>query len=176
MRDAVTFYNASLRGFPRVADLLVPLSGVLRAHPDVHLTQLAWEATDDAKATPKIRPIAPREAPPVKAVAKSAQPGQVQSQSSEENANPPFTGGRYQIALVEATVHVPNNDFRGAMAEVERLAADIGQVPGFRADVMESPLDTSPGTGLQARYADKEGATMDARFVLRIVREGASPA
>ncbi len=175
MRDAVTFYNASLRGFPRVSDLLVPLSQVLRGHPDVHLTQLAWEATDDPKATPRIRAISPHEAPPVKSMPKSATPGTQTPQQNEDNANPPFAGGRYQVALVEATVHAASNDFRGAAAEVERLVADIGQVPGFHADVVESPLDTSPTTALQGRYPEKDQPTMDERFVLRIVREGGSP-
>lgn len=173
MRDAVTFYNGSLRGFPHVSDFLVPVSSVLRGYPDVRLSQIAWQASDDPKAMPRIRAMTPRDAPPVKALPKSG-PGQVQN-VPEDNANPPFSGGRYQVALLEATMRVPANDFRGAMAEAERIANDIGQLPGFSADVVESPLDTNPSTGLQGRYPEHDNATMDARFVLRVVREGGVP-
>ena len=85
--------------------------------------------------------------------------------------NPPFAGGRYEVGLIEATVRVPNNDFRGAMAEVERLAADIAKVGGFQADLVESPLDTSPSLGLQGRHGERDPAVMEPRFVLRITRE-----
>ena len=89
--------------------------------------------------------------------------------------NPPFAGGRYQVALLEGTVHVANNDFRGALTEVERLAADIGQLPGFSADVLESPLDTSPGIALQGRYPEHDPPSMDAHFQLRVMREVLDP-
>jgi hypothetical protein len=173
MRDAVNFYNASLRGFPRIGEFLLPMSQVLRAHPDVRLTQLAWEATDDPKDTPRIRAIAPRDAPPVKALPK---PSGATTRAADEVNNPPFAGGRYEVALLEGTVHVANNDFRGALAEVERLAADIGQLPGFTADVVESPLDTSPKIALQGRYPEHDAPSMDGHFQLRVMREGAPPA
>jgi hypothetical protein len=66
---------------------------------------------------------------------------------------------------------VPANDFRGALAEVEKLAAAIGSIPGFRADVVEEPLDTRPSQQLQGRLTEKNAATMDTRFVVRVVRE-----
>ena len=90
---------------------------------------------------------------------------------TDDNASPPFAGARYEVAIMEATVRVANNDFRGAMTEVERLAADIGRVGGFRADLLESPLDTSPALSLQGRHAERETASMQPRFTLRIVRE-----
>ena len=173
MRDAVTFYNGSLRGFPRVVDFLVPVSTVLRTYPEVRLSQLAWQASDDPNAMPRIRATSPHDAPPVKAVPKS---GAAQAPGgAEDGTNPPFAAGRYQVALLEATVRVPANDFRGAMTQAERIAADIAQLPGFSAEVVESPLDTSPTMGLQGRYSEKENALMDARFVLRVVRETPVP-
>lgn len=168
MRDAVTFYNGSIRGLPTLTDFLVPLSAVLRTHPEVRLAQLSWQVSDDPKVTPRINLTPSRETPPVKALPKGGEP--VVPQAVEDN-NPPFVGGRYEVAMVEATVRVANNDFRGAMTEVERLAADIGRIEGFRADVVESPLDTSPSLALQGRHAERENATMQPRFMLRIVRE-----
>ncbi|MEP7068884.1 MAG: hypothetical protein ABI789_06575 [Usitatibacter sp.] len=169
MRDTVTFYNGAIRGFPTLADFLVPLSTVLRAHPEVRLSQLSWQVTDDPKTVPRMTLTPPREAPPVKTLPKAgeAAPGA----STDDVANPPFTGARYEVAMMEASVRVANNDFRGAMTEVDRLVADIGRVQGFRADVVDSPLDTSPTLALQGRHAERENASMQPRFLLRIVRE-----
>jgi hypothetical protein len=172
MRDAVTFYNGSIRGFPAMTDFLLPLSGVLRGHPDVRMAQLTWQATDDLKATPRLATTPPRNAPPVKAVSRAGDAPQ--QAPAEDNANPPFAGGKYEVALVEATVRVPSNDFRGAMSEVERLAADISGLEGFRADVLESPLDTSPTLALQGRHGEREPASMEPRFLLRILRQRAA--
>jgi hypothetical protein len=171
MREAVAFYNGSLHGFPDVSGFLVPLSEVLRAHPEVRLTQLAWQATDDAKAAPKLRATPMKDPPPVTALQKSAGPSVQPPVSAEDAANPVFSGARYEVALVEGTVRVANNDFRGATATVEALAADLGRVAGFRADVVESPLDTSPAAALQGRQQEREPASMEPRFLLRIVRE-----
>ena len=168
MRDAVTFYNRSIRGFPTVTGFVTPLSMVLRTHPEVRLAQLSWQVTDDPKAAPRMSLTPSRESPPVKAIAKAAD---ALATPAGEDASPPFTGARYEVAMVEATVRVANNDFRGAMSEVERLAADIGRIDGFQAEVIESPLDTSPTLALQGRLAERESTSMQPRFVLRIVRE-----
>lgn len=172
MRDAVAFYNGSIRSFPTLTSFLVPVSGALRDHPTVRLTQLAWMATDDPKATPRLARSQSREAPPVRTIAgKSAEPAPPPGQTAEDPPNPVFAGGRYQVAVVEGALRVPANDFRGAMTEVEKLAADIAALPGYRADVMEGPLDVSPTTQLQGRLNEKAPATMETRFLLRIVRE-----
>jgi hypothetical protein len=174
MRDAVTFYNGSIRAFPSINEFMVPLSGVLQEHPEIRLTGLSWQATDDPKAMPALATTPTRNAPSVKALPRAGETlGPI---SAVEGPNPTFAGGRYEIALVEATVHVPNNDFRAALEHVERLAADIGRLPGFRAEVAESPLDTRSTTALQGRHGEKEPAEMEPRFVLRVVRERAAAA
>ncbi len=168
MRDVVTFYNGAIRPFPAFSDFIVPLSEVLRSHPQVRLSQLAWQATDDAKLTPVLGSAALRPTPAVKAVAKSDAPP---PPPAPEDPNPPFAGGRFEVALVEAVVSVPQNDYRGALAEVERLAADIGRITGFQAEVVESPLDMRPTLAIQGRHPEKENASMETRFVLRVKRE-----
>ena len=171
MRDAVA-YNGALRRFPTVTEFLVPSPGSC-AYPDVKLTQVAWEATDDPKATPRIRATAMHDPPSVKSASRTAATA-AQANADKDVANPPFAGGRYEVALLEATVRVPNNDFRGARAQVERLVNDIGQIEGFSADVTDSPLDTSPTLELSAHLQDHDSKMMDSRFVLRIVRERGS--
>jgi hypothetical protein len=167
MRDAVSFYNFSIRGFPDIADFAVSLSKVLLEHPGVRLTQLAWQASDDPKAVPVIQPTPSKTAPPVRALPKAAEPGN----RPDAPAAAGFSTGKYEVAHVEATVRVPANDFRAALDQVERLAADISRVDGLRAEILESPLDVSSATGLQGRFGDKEAGQMETRFVLRIVRE-----
>ena len=174
MRDAVTFYNSAIRPFPVLGDFLVPVSGVLQSHPQVQLTQLAWQATDDPRAMPSMTARVPRTAPPVKALPK---PGESAAPAAPaERPDPPFAGGRYEVALVEATVRVAHSDFRGAMREVERLAEEIARMPGFEAAVVESPLDVRPSSALQGRHGGAEPELMEPRFVLRIVRDRGAPA
>jgi hypothetical protein len=167
MRDAVSFYNTSIRGFPAITDFAVALSRVLLEHPGVRLTQLSWQATDDPKAAPVMTPMPSRASPPVRALQKAPEA----AARVDGTANAPFSTGKYEIAHVEATVRVPSNDFRGALEQVERLAADISRLPGFRAEVIESPLDVSSAHELQGRLGERDGGQMETRFVLRIVRE-----
>ena len=175
MRDTVAFYDAALKSFPAISDFLAPLSGVIARHPGVRVAQLSWMATDDAKATPPMSsPSALRQAPPVKTIAKSA--GAPPAGQAVEPANAAFAGGRYEIALLEATVDVPSDDFRGAIGRAQRLADEIGRLPNTDAEVVESPLDLRPTLQLQGRLEPSQPATMQARFVLRIVRDRGSSA
>ncbi|MEO5675916.1 MAG: hypothetical protein ABIQ84_00080 [Usitatibacter sp.] len=171
MRDAVTFYNGAIRTFPSMPEFLRPVSSVLSTHPDVRLWQVSWQATDDAKVIPALSMSAMRGSPPVKAIAKSGEGGAPQPPSAEAVANPPFAGGRYEVAMLEATVRVGANDFRGALERVEKLAEAISAIPGFRAEVSESPLDVRTSLALQGRHSETEPAMMEPRFVLRVVRD-----
>jgi len=175
MRDVVAFYNSSIKGFPSMPQFLAPLSQVLQAQPDVRLSQLAWQATDDPKATPAIVPGASRVAPSVKAISRGGEAAPT-AVPAESTTNPPYAGGRYEVALLEASVRVGGNDFRGALERVERLAEAIGKIPGFRAEVVESPLDVRSSLVIQGRHGEGEPAVIEPRFVLRIVRDRGAPA
>lgn len=172
MRDTVAFYNAFIRPFPTLADFASPVSGVISAHPGVRVTQISWMATDDAKATPPLTGMAPRQAPPVKTLARAAEaPPQAQPPAEAGPGGPIFAGGRYEVALLEATVKVAADDFRGAIAQAQRLADDLGKLPGVAADVVDSPLDVRSNLQLQGRLEPQQPSTMEARFVLRVVRD-----
>jgi len=164
MRDSVSFYNSAIRGFPRVTDFAVALSHVLERHPEMQLAQLAWVATDDPKTVPALGKEAGTGSPPVRAMSTEPQATRPPEPGS-------FAGGRYEVALVDGTVHVPDNDFRDALEDVKRLASELSSLPGTRAEVMQSPLDTSSSVQIQGRHDDSEPATMDPRFVLRVVRD-----
>jgi len=71
---------------------------------------------------------------------------------------------------------VGGTNFRAAVADVQKLADELGQLPGFRAEVVESPLDVRPTLALQGRLDAREPDTMQTRFVVRIVRDRSPPA
>jgi hypothetical protein len=169
MRDTVAFYNSAIRPFPALPDFLGAASKVLAAHPGVRLTQVSWIATDDAKAMPVIQRIASRDAPPVKTLSK-AEPAPAPG-AAESQTNPVFAGGRYEVALMEATLRVPADDFRGAIGHAQKLADELSRLPGTTADVIESPLDLRPSLQLQGSHDAGRSTTMETRFVLRIVRD-----
>jgi hypothetical protein len=165
MRDSVAFYNSTIRGFPRMTDFAVDLSHVLDRHPGVRLEQLAWMATDDAKAVPPMRRAPVQESLPVKAL-KGAEA------ASGKAAEPAvFAGGRYEVALVEGTVRVATNDYRDALEEVRRLADEIGALPGTTAEVIDSPLDTRSSVAILGKHNGSEPQVMQPGFVLRVVRD-----
>ena len=171
MRDTVAFYNGSMKSFPSMPAFLRPVSAVLLAQPEVRLSQLSWQATDDLKTIPALTLGTQRNAPPVKAISGPSEAPTAPAAAAEASANPPFAGGRYEVALLEASVRVGINDFRAALEKVQRLAEAISRIPGYHAEVSESPLDVRPGLALQGRYAEKEPPTMETRFVLRVVRD-----
>ncbi len=173
MRDAVNFYNFTIKSFPTVEGFIQPISRALEKHPDVRLRQLAWQASDDAKAMPPMQTTAGAEVAPVKALPRGAEGGAQGGApaNAPEDANAPFSSGRYEIGLIEATVRVGRDDFRGALETVEKLASEIGYARGFTAEILESPLDVRPNLALEARYGEKDSDSMDLRFVLRIVHD-----
>lgn len=170
MRDTVAFYNSSIRSFPTLPEFLVPISQVLQSYPDVQLAQVAWQATDDAKATPAMNLGAPRMAPPVHALNKEGGAPPPAS-AADNNTNPPYAGGKFEVALMEASVRVGANDFRGAIDRVTKISEEIGKLPGYRCEVVESPLDVRSNIAIQGRQSNAEPSMMDTRFVLRVLRD-----
>jgi hypothetical protein len=177
MRDAVRFYDGTIRGFPSVNAFALSLSHALQEHPEVRLTQLAWIATDDPKANPPMQRT-PAETLPVQAYSRAggdANAGNPPAQA--QGANAPFPAGLYEVAMIEGTVRVSNNDFRSALEQVQKLATDISRVDGMSAEVVDSPLDVRPSQGLVGKTQDgTDVATMEPRFTLRIVRSRAGHA
>jgi hypothetical protein len=168
MRDVVAFYNASIRSFPSMPEFVVPISHALQGHPDIQLSQLAWQATDDPKATPTMTPGA-RTASPVTAVRKGDAPPPPPPPS--DGNNPPYAGGKFEVALLEASVRVGANDYRGALDRVQKLSEAIAHLPGYRCEVVESPLDVSTSIAIQGKHSSADPSMLEARFVLRVMRE-----
>jgi hypothetical protein len=171
MRDSVAFYNGSIRGFPTLTEFLIPVSQVLDAHPRVRLLQVAWQAASEPTVTPALSATPMPGTPPVRATRRASDAAPA---AAADNPDTPFSNGRFQVALLEGSVRVEGVDFRGALGEVDQLVADLSRMPGYKAEVVESPLDMRPGLSVQGRLGDEAPAT-DARFTLRVVREQAAP-
>lgn len=168
MRDTVAFYSRSLREYPTLLAVLAPVSSVLDGYPKIRLTQVAWQAVDDENALPVLAPMTPRDAPPLRAVTKAvaAAPPPAPGQSGEA----PFSSGRHAVALLEGTVEVEGLDFRKALAQVQALAEEIGKIPGYRANVVDSPLDVTSRVAITAKLGEGDPGTTRARFSLRVSR------
>ncbi len=169
MRDAVAFYSGSMRAYPTLGALLVPLSTVLDRYPGIRLTQIEWQSADDDKVTPVLTPSAPRAAPPLKALA-PIKAGEAQARPAATSVEGPFITGRYAVALVEGSVQVEGMGFREALAQVQRLVEEVGKLEGFRATLVDSPLDVAPRMGIQGKFGDKATGTTEARFSFKISR------
>ena len=174
MRDTVAFYNGSIRTFPTLPQFVAPVSKVLAAHPQVRVSQLSWIAADDPKATPPMAVMASRFAPPVKSMARGTDVP-APAPALDPNAAA-FSAGRYEIALLEANLNVPSDNIRSAIDEAQKLAEDLARLPGMRAEVLESPLDVRSSLQLQGKLEPGQAPTMEARFVLRLVRDRGGPA
>lgn len=171
MRDTVAFYSGWLKEYPTITSLLLPVSIVLDNFPKIRLTQVVWQAADDDKATPYLVPMSPREAPPLKATAKGIDPAQTAAQrAAPDIAETLFASGRHAVALLEGTVMVDGMGFREALKQVEALVADIGKIPGFRANIVDSPLDVTSRVAITAILGERDPATSRARFTLRVSR------
>ena len=171
MRDTVAFYSGSLREYPTVTSMLLPVSAVLNNYPSIRLTQIAWQASNDDRATPAMMPTTPRDAPPLKAVVKGADPTQPPGPRPPADAGEStFSSGRYSVAILEGTVTVQGLGFREALSRVEALVADIARIPGYQASLVDSPLDVTSRSAISARLGERDPATSQARFSVRVLR------
>lgn len=169
MRDTVAFYSRSLREYPTLLALLLPVSSVLDRYPAIRLSQVAWQAADDENAMPSIVPMSPRDAPPLKSVAGAAGAGAAPPPQAQQGETP-FSSGRHAVALLEGTVEVEGMEFRKALALVEALAEDIAKLPGYRASIVDSPLDVTSRVAIAAKLGAGEPGPSRARFSLRVSR------
>jgi hypothetical protein len=81
-----------------------------------------------------------------------------------------FSAGRYAVAVLEGTVGVSGLGFREALARIDGLVADIGRIEGYGATIVDSPLDVTPKFAIQGRFGDREPASSQARFSIRVIR------
>ena len=168
MRDVVAFHSGSMRAYPTVASFLLPISAVLDRYPDIRLSQIEWQTADDEMATPTLVPIAPQAAPPIKALG----PGKASSPATAVRVAAPaegsFVTGRHAVAILEGTVRVDGLGYRNALEQVRNLVDELGRLDGYRAAMIDSPLDVTPKGGIQGKFGERTPASSQARFSLKV--------
>ena len=171
MRDAVAFYSGSIRAYPTVASFLQPLSLVLDRHSNIRLSQIQWQTADDDKVTPVLVPMTPRAAPPIKAAVSGKDAGADKgARGAGEPAEGPFVAGRIAVALIEGTVTIDGMGFRDALAQVQQLVDDIGRLEGYKATLVDSPLDISTRGGIQGKFDARTPGASEARFSVKVTK------
>ena len=176
MRDAVTFYNGSIRGLPDDhAISLVPISGVLGRYPAgaAHAARVAGGERSQRPAE-AAQPTTLRD--PRRRCARSARPRRPRRPARGDPGQPAFRTAATRWRSWRRTVRVPTNDFRGALDEVRAPRRRHRQHRRDSAPRWWRARSTcGPRARSQGRHQEREPASMEARFVLRIVRERAAP-
>jgi hypothetical protein len=186
VRDTATFFNSQIRPAPAApGKLLNEISGVLDGFPSVKLNQILWATNNDATFMPttpqgfgasnanlagiaqvtsenKTTQAATIAANAVSAVTAAATP--------ENLLNPPLTGNKYHVALIDAAINPFDGDFRKALAEIDRLVVAFKQNPELTVKVIKLPVDDTPAANL--KVIDKSGATAtQAPFTLHVAQK-----
>jgi hypothetical protein len=171
MRDTSLFYRAHAN--PETANPVPALRELAQAwaeFPKLRLDQLAWMTHQDEKAPLNLEAAAGRPAN-VKSELKSATPAAVGGAAAD--ADPPLAGRKFEVLAVEGVVTGFRGDYRAANAEVDRLIARIGRIPGWKATPTAMPVDVNQAASIRGKTGESE--PLEVRFGLRIVknREGA---
>jgi hypothetical protein len=168
MRDAVGFYTGYLQGYPTVAQFVVPLSAALEAtRPSGSTRSRGRRATTPSDA----RHHAP-------ALARAAARKGVRARRGQRRCAP--LGRKIPTALRRRPLRVrarrSPGDRRPCTISAARSRKWKGspRTSGASRDIAPTwskvPLDLRSSLQLQGRNGEREPASMDARFVLRIVR------
>jgi hypothetical protein len=170
-RDTVAFYNGLMQPVPAPAAFLREISTVLNGFPGIRLSQIAWQTHDDPKANPPYSPTASKGEPAIKSDYKASDGGQAAvAPVAAEVKDPPLSGNRHQILILDAAIGSVDGDYRNAIAEIDRLVSAINAIPGLQASILIPPLDLRTVASLKANFSDRETGPAETRFALRVVR------
>ena len=170
MRETVDLYNRSLRDYPHPEAFLGPISGVLARHRGVRLTQIAWRTGDDPNVTPAFQPAASGETQLIRTTTPTA-PSRGGPAAAPPAASAPLPAGKHAVAIIEGAVPLDGIAYREVLARIDRLVANLAALPGYKAALVEAPLDITPRARLEARLGDRPAGLSLARFTLRVTSE-----
>jgi len=171
MRDSVKLYDVLISNAPMPASALQRLSDVLDRFPRISLQQLAWGLTADASGLPEFTPLPAEERGQV--VSRTLQPA-----ASAASARPSGAGSlsRNEVMVIEGDVALAGGDYRDALDELQRFAAELRAKPwASEIKVLREPLDTRPSASMSGRAASDATPSGQAGFAIRVgFREGRS--
>ncbi len=183
VRDTSIFFNSQIRPAPAAPGrLLNEIAKVLDRYPLVKVDQVLW-ATNNV---PTFMPTVPQGFGALNAslagtsqvtsdnksrATASIPPAPAgQSATAENLSNPPLTGNKYHIALIDAAVQPFDGDVRRALAEIDRLINELSKNTEFTVKAVKLPVDTASDASL--KVIDRSAATAtQAAFTLHIARK-----
>lgn len=148
MKAAVTVAQMVAVQAPQPLALMAILAAALDQVPEIKLVQLDWQAGRPGDAPPAPRPDLP--APPVSALLLGI-PGK-----------PP------QNLRVEAEVVLQQNDYRSALASIDRFAQELARQPKLTVLIEQQALDLRPSVKLAGKDEAASGEA-SAKFSLNLV-------
>ena len=183
VRDTSTFFNSQIRPAPAAPGRMFnEIATVLNRYPLVRINQILWATNNE----PAFMPTAPQgfgaanasltgtsqvtseNKSPAAAATPAARAGQ--PTTAENLANPPLTGNKYHLALIDAAVQPFDGDVRKALAEIDRLVNELKQNSEFTVKVVKLPVDTASAASLKVVDRSTVTATQ-AAFTLHIARK-----
>ena len=169
-RDTVAFYNGLMQPVPAAA-FLREISTVLNGFSNIRLSQIVWQTHDDAKANPPFSPTSPKGEPAIKSDYRPPEGAQAGiAPAAIEVKDPPLSGNRYQILILDAAIGGAEENYRNAMTEIDQLVSRINAIPGLQASLFIPPLDLRTVASLKADLSQREPGPAETRFALRVVR------
>ena len=180
VRDASFFFTRQIKPVtPTPAFMLNQLSEVFSAYPRVVLHQIDWTTSHDANIS-SLRAPAPtastaggvrsevRAGPPGSTT--GAAPPTANQQPAGTDLNPPLAGNKIQIALIDAAITPFDGNLRATLEEIDQFVDAMNRLPGVKATLVSTPLDTRPVATIIASETPRINAASEARFSLRVVR------
>jgi len=176
VRDASAFFRAQMRPQPAApGGFLRDLSSVWSRYADMQLLQVVWLPHHDGNFTPVNQAPTPGATQAIRSEAKAASGvAAIQAPPSPVgvDGDAPLPGNKFEILMVEGSVEGFKGDYRAALANIDRLIADLNRTPNLKASAMLLPVDVKSGALLRAIQVPKE--TDRLLFTLRIVRSHGS--
>ena len=180
VRDASFFYARQIKPLtPTPAFMLNQLSDVFAAYPRVVLHRIDWVTTHDANASPvRTMPPAVSTAASIRSEVRAGAPGSptatatpaINQPSAASDINPPLAGNKVQIAEIDAAIAPFDGNLRATLEEIDQFVEAMNHLPGVKATLVSTPLDTRPVATIIASEAPRGNAGGEARFTLKVIR------
>jgi hypothetical protein len=166
MRDSVTLYDTVLKNSPSPTEAMVNLSHVLERFPNIRVNQIAWGLTGGATALPVYTPATETANASIRSSAQAnAQPLPVLNM---QDANSALPGSMFEVAVIEAEVFPFYQNYRIALAEIERFTQALKAIPGAQVNALSLPIDITSNAILTGK-ADLQRQADQARFAVKLV-------
>jgi hypothetical protein len=168
MRDSVTLYDTVLKNSPSPTDAMVKLSGVLDRFPSIRVNQIAWGLTANATSLPPYTPMADTASAAIRSSATAGPP--IALAANTPDANQPLPPNLFAVTVVEAELQPFDQNYRAALAEIERFSDALKTIPGAQVTILSLPVDVTSSATLTGRTTAQQQAAR-AHFAVKLLFE-----